>query len=261
MSLIAFKTVKAPSTLFKRPVFLKLTAVHVVRILDTKGHVTDVHWINRIPIECLKDDCPICKNNLLVKAENPNNFWTVSSYSRKAPTFYLNVLDRTPTKVCPNCEHENTIIGNMFSPTCKGCGGLITNVADNPVNKIKILSRSQTFGDELNRINDTNLGQDRNKLGIQNYDIQIMVGSNKQPFAQALLDRNDAISYNKEDLFDLPEVPIKLTASEILDFQAGTSLKDIFASRNTEVKPASKTQGLNSKLLADVEADITSLLG
>jgi hypothetical protein len=247
---------------FRKPNFLKLKNLHVVRILSTKGHKTYVHWINNLPIECLNEDCPICSNNQVIIAENPNNFRNISDYHSRNQIFYLNVLDRTPTKICPNCDHENTIIGNRFPPVCEQCGNLLSEVESAPVNKVKILTRGKTFGEDLNSIHANNIDADGQPIGIQNYDIQIMVGANKQPFAQPLLHNDDKVDVPEAELFDLETAPVTLDASQMLDFRRGISLRDIFAAgRNEEETMEFPPKGLEDNLVSEISDKAEQLIG
>jgi hypothetical protein len=271
MSLIEFEESKS-NTLFKKLEFMKLNNLHVIRVLSTKGYKSFVHWINKIPLECLHEDCPICKDNKVIMIENPKNYYDVVGYYHKQQVFYLNVLDRTPTKVCPNCAYENTVVGNRFSPTCTGCGNFISDIVSAPINKVKILSRGKTFGDNLNSIHSDNVDDNGTPIGIQNYDIQIMVGANKQPFAQPLLHNNDVITIGdgpgkiaESELFDLESAPIKLEANEMLEFRRGISLRDIFALRANddamEFPIKVSEDGLGEGVLEEIEAKVQNLIG
>ena len=260
MSLIKFEQQSFGDKTFRKMEFLKLTNLHTVRILNAPSYTAYVHWINRIPIKCLDDECPICKQNKLIIAENPETFRKVSTYSRKSQTFYLNVLDRTPVKICPNCDHENTVVGNRFPAVCEGCNSLITDVVSAPVNKVKILSRGQTFGEDINNIYNRNVDDAGNVIPIYNYDIQIMVGSNKQAFPQELINNNDVVTVDPSELFDLESAPISLGGAEMLELQRGVSLKDIFAARtaNDEEEVA---ESLNDIEEGTIRNSVIKLLG
>lgn len=265
MSLITFDETQS-NVQFKKLELLKLVNLHVVRVLSTKGHKTYVHWINRVPIECLDKECPICDSNTIIRAENPNTFYNIEGYYRRQQVFYLNVMDRTLTKICPNCEYENTAIGNRFTPTCENCGNLIGDVKANPINKIKVLSRGKVFGDELNNIHSNNVDSEGNPIGIQNYDIQIMVDARKQPFAQALLDSNDVVEFSEDELFNLKTAPIQLEADEILEFKRGIALRDIFAARNKDDDmefPPTETplDNLEGDLMDEIDSKVQDLIG
>jgi len=265
MSLIQFEKVNTGEVTFRKIDFMKLTSLHIVRILNAPSYTAVLHWLNRIPVKCLGDGCPICVQNKSIIADNPETFRKVSTYSRKAQTFYMNVLDRTPAKVCPNCNHENTAIGNRFSAACGECNSLITDVKPTPVNKVKVLSRGVTFGEDLNGIHNSNLADDGSIIGIHNYDVQIMVGSNKQPFPQALLNNNDKVEIDESELFDLESAPIVLEPDEMLDLQRGVSLKDIFAARSVsdteDFGPALNGGTLEGETTAKIEENVLNLLG
>ena len=270
MSLIKFEQRSFGDKTFRKMEFLKLTNLHTVRILDAPSYTTYVHWINRVPIKCLDDlladtgttadGCPICKQNKRIIAENPETFRKVSTYSRKAQTFYLNVLDRTPVKICPNCNHENTVVGNRFPAACESCNSLITDVSSAPVNKVKILSRGQTFGEDINSIYNRNVDDTGTVIPIYKYDIQIMVGSNKQAFPQELINNNDVVTVDPSELFDLESAPISLDGAEMLELQRGVALKDIFAARTASDDEA-PVESLNDVEEGKIRSSVIKLLG
>lgn len=248
---------------FKKTVFMRLVSLHTIRVLSEKSFVTFLHWINRVPIKCLGDDCPVCKQNKLIILENPNTFRKVSTYSARRQTFYLNVLDRTVVKVCTNCGAENLMVANRFPPTCESCSILINDIEPASLNKVKVLSRGITFGEDLNNIHMSYVNDAGDIIGIKNYDVQIMVGANKQPFPQAVLTSNDKVDVPDSELFDLESAPISLEGDEMLDLQRGVSLKDIFAARSSDdVEVESETvEVLEDAMIEKLTSNVQSLMG
>ena len=136
--------------------FLRLTpGNHIVRVLpDEQGfYLTYTHWLNRANIECLEDDCPICMNNRRIIAENPKNFRNIQGYSPKRQVFYVNILDKTPAKVCPNCSEANKSVAGTFPHVCQNCSGVIVNVETTPINKVCILNRGKELYSNIKSIN------------------------------------------------------------------------------------------------------------
>lgn len=250
---------------FKRTEFLKLSGTHIIRVLPGKAYVTYLHWVNRVPLLCLEDECTLCKQNDVIRSENPDTYWKVKGYYRKSQTFYLNVLDRTPTKVCGNCGAENIVVGNVFPPTCSSCNAFITDVEAKPINKVKVLTRGKDLWDDITRIHKTNVQVNGEPIGITNYDLQIIVGSNKRPFPQALLNNNDVVEIDEEQLYDLEKAPITLLPDEMLEVHRGVSLKDIFASRANDDEldfgPPEEVDEVSKDLEEELANKVAELMG
>jgi len=262
MSFIEFKSKDMEiGETFKKTLFMKLTGKNIVRVLDGKNlptfHTAFVHWIRNLPLECLEDECHVCKNNKRIIAENPENFRKVPSYSRKQEIFYVNVLDRTPVKTCPECGAENESVNGRYLSQCK-CGVLITEVPVMPCNKVKILTRSKALGNELNAIDNRILDANGDRIGITNFDIQILLGQNNRAFAAEMEYSNDVVDIPEEELFDLRKTPIQLSPDEMYDYLKGTALKDIFASRGSE--ESSVTEVLEESTVTEIKDKLSGLL-
>jgi len=218
--------------------FLKLTpGNHIVRILpDEQGfHLTYTHWLNRANIECLEDDCPICVNNRRIIAENPKTFRNIKSYSSKRQVFYVNILDRTPSKVCPNCAEANKSVTGEFPTVCQNCSAVIVNVEPTPRNKVCILNRGKEFYSNIKSVNGAITDELGEPVGIESYDLMIMVPADtKRPVAQGLPHQNDEIEYDEKEIYQLDEAPLRMDGDEIKSFLSGVSLSDIYSARNAE---------------------------
>ena len=126
------------STQIKRMEFLALPPGNsVIRVIDDDYVVYDSHYINGTSIACLGEDCPICKNNHRLIVENPDNFRDCRGYYPRSARYFINVLDRTVAKICPECGAE--VKQNI--PTCPKCSTIITAVKAEPLNKVKILAK------------------------------------------------------------------------------------------------------------------------
>jgi len=222
----------------KKKVFLRLKpGNHTIRLLPGEQgfYITFTHWVNNANIECLDDECPICSNNKKIIAENPDNFRDIKGYSRKRQVFYVNVIDRTPSKVCPSCGEVHKAVGGNFPSVCSNCNAVLVNEKTQPLNNLAILNRGSELYENLKSINNANLDEFGEKIGIENYDIMIMVPpKTRRPVAQGLPHQNDAVSIPEEELFNLEEAPLKLSADEINRFLRGASLKDIYAMRRAD---------------------------
>lgn len=222
---------------FRRTVFLRIyPGQHIVRILGPTIHHEFTHYIAnaRATIQCPGEGCPICDNNRNLRAENPNKKTNdIPGYSSKRSLYYTNVFDRTPIKRCPSCQAGVNAINTDFPPVCPSCKeGMLSDVAPEPCNEIKVFSRGEEFRDHLELVQKTELDANGEEIGLENYDIQLLVGANKQPIPSAISSRNDVVEFDEEDLFDLPEVIIKLNPDEIRNVLRGVALRDIFLARN-----------------------------
>lgn len=229
---------KVESFVGKKKEFLKLSVGnHVIRLLPgTQGfYITYTHWINRTNLECLGDECPICNNNKRIIAENPDNFRDVPGYSRKRQVFYVNVLDRTLAKTCPSCGEVHKAVAGTFPSVCSACNAVMVDVKTEPLNKIVILNRGSELYDNIKAINNAILDENGEKIGVENYDLMIMVPpKTKRPVAQGLPHQNDEVDVPDDELFVLEEAPLHFEPDEINAFMRGASIKDIFAARRAE---------------------------
>lgn len=249
---------------FRRVEYLATTpGAHVIRLVSDI-HTERTHFVRNTTIACVGDDCPICANNKKIIMENPSSFRNVAGYSYPRLTRYVNALDRTLAKICPNvdcgAEIKATIDGN-FLPTCPKCGTMIVSVVPAELNKVKVFSRGKELFDQLELIQTSKRDRNNNVIGIENFDIELVVGQNKQPVPSARLDRMDVVTVNPDDLFDLTAVVIRLTAEEIPDFLKGISFKDIFSSRRLNAPAIVESSGVSEELEADLDAAISNLFG
>jgi len=101
------------------------------------------------------------------------------------------------------------------------------------------------------------LDSDGEELGVENFDIQLLVGKNKQPIPSALINNNDVVEYDEEDLFDLPEVIIKLNATEIQNLLRGVPLKDIFLGRGSQTVVQETVETEATSVAEDIQESIS----
>ena len=218
--------------------FLKLTAGnHSIRLLpgDEGFYITYTHWIHKANIECLGEECPICLNNKRIVAETGDRYKDVKGYSRRRQVFYVNALDRTLAKTCPSCGQVHKPIMGTFSSVCTSCNAVLANEEPVPLNKVVILNRGTELYEQLKTINNSVLNDVGEKVGIDNFDVMIMVpAKTKRPSVSAMPHKNDKVEVT-EELYKLSEAPIHLEVGEIKSFLNGASLKDIFAARRANV--------------------------
>src|SRR5689334_8544117 len=94
---------------FKKTEYMAVTnGVHTVRILQEQAKTKPTHFFNatKTTVLCLGDDCPICANNKKLIMQFPDNFRDQLGYNKVNYRFFVNVLDKTPAKVCTKCGKE-----------------------------------------------------------------------------------------------------------------------------------------------------------
>jgi hypothetical protein len=230
---------------FKKALYLNLKdpGFRIVRLLQPENYLkVETHWINNASIVCPGEGCPICENNKRLAIEYSANkaFRNQKDWRPTVQRFLVNVFDRTPVKVCPNCGLENYRLGNAFPNMCS-CNTVITGVVAQPSNKVKVLAKGKTLFDDFNAAETTvNLDLDGNELvnpSISSFDFTLSVNPTESTHpvkAEKNWNRNDVVEYNEEDLFDLDNCVIRLTVDELKEFIRGVSLRDIFAARRND---------------------------
>jgi hypothetical protein len=234
-----------------------------IRILDTPDQACKyhTHYVKGVYLKCLGEDCPICRSNTKIYAENPDSYREVPGWSPRQERYAVNVLDKTIVKICGNCKAEVKKIGNTFPAFCTKCNQPIVESPEVPLNKVKVLSKGVTVADLLNGIDASVQDKNGEKIGINNFDLVLYVtGTGRQQTISPipLTDKTDPVTIAPEEKFDLTKICIELTPEEILDLQKGISLKDIFAARKSEA--ISKDLLESAPVSASIQADIDKLL-
>lgn len=235
---MAFADVSTPKT-FKKSQFLRLdVGEHTIRILDENATSENTHFIisrgGRATVKCLGDDCPACALNAQLKLEHPATYRNTQGYSTVSRKHSFNVLDRTEAKVCQKCQAVTKPRGGKYPSTCPECGSFISDVAPQPLNKVCLVTVSDTVAKDINRISNLNLDANREPIPVTNYDIVISVeqGSKGREMTVAPLpQRNDVVEVT-EDLFDPTNAITALSKDEMIEFMRGVSIRDIFVARS-----------------------------
>jgi hypothetical protein len=250
---------------FKKTEYLKLTpGTHIIRIIQDTGRKYYHHWMGS-GVECLGDDCPQCKLNRQIMDDIGGDFETSYKQAKKVEGFIprqprgaVNVLDRTPIKVCPNCGHENRPISNVHPAVCSECAQSILNIEPKVTNKIKVFSRAATVFEQIDDLDKSVLDENKEPIGVRNFDIALhVVGNQTVPVPT---DNRDTVEFNEEDLFDLDFVVLRLTEEEMEKRMKGVSFSEIFKARNAtkEVETESVVQADEEKV-AEIQSEISDL--
>lgn len=222
------------NTEYKKTEFMKMTDgnSYTVRILEPKSKKVFSHFLaKKYSVECPGDDCPMCKRNSEIYARDDKNYYKDPDYVSRQKRYYVNVLDKTEVKTCGKCGAEYT---NLNKSVCD-CGEVLPEPA--PSNKVKVLSKGPTvFEDQLNVYHKSIVDEQKEIIGINNYDIQIVVSGRGKDTKTTVIPqphRNSPVPEGLE-LYDLDTLTIKLEPEEMLDVNRGVSLKDVFAARKAE---------------------------
>jgi len=219
---------------FKKTEFIALPpGITTIRILEDSAHRSYVHYVKGTYVECLGEDCPICRNNKQIIMENPKEFRNIPNYSGRVERHAVNVYDRTMVKICPSCGKENKKVDQSYPSVCE-CGQMLVTTVEQPLNKVKILAKGKDLFSKLNVLEMSVLDANREPLGLKNFDITLFVSGTGRdtvitPVPQAMV--TDVIP--EQELFDTGKVNFKLTEAEILDLMKGVQLRDILTARRS----------------------------
>lgn len=230
-----FESQTKERTEFRKPAYMELTSgSHTIRILQTNAKGYFQHWLGG-PVECLGDDCPQCALNKKLLVDNNNDFNAakkVTGFNWRQERAAVNVLDRTPVKICPQCSKEVKAIDDVFSAACPSCGHFIQKVPAKPLNVVKIFSRAASVFQKLDLFDKSTLDEDGEKIGLTNFDIELLVSGNTT--IPRKTSNMDEVMVKEEALYDLDSVVMSLTPEEMAQRMRGVSFKDIFAARRAE---------------------------
>lgn len=220
-----------PRQEYKKTEYIQLAqGANIIRILQKKAKQQMVHYVNRGYVKCLGTTCPLCENNRNLVRDYPETFRKEKSYSPAIARYYVNVLDRTPAKVCV-CGREHKDITLL---KCQ-CDALLP-IEIKPLNRVRVLAKGTSlFIEQLNLLQsaiiDPNTGE---RLPLTSFDINLFVkGEGRDTKITAIPDatHNDVVQVSEEELFDVEKLVIELEPHEMLEAQRGVSYKDIFAAR------------------------------
>lgn len=235
---------------------------HRIRILEPDYKEVPTHYFpyHKTTVACLGEDCPVCANNkkLSMQISDWKELSKHPQYNRVTARFYINVLDKTPHKVCA-CGVEYFNYQGVFCPKCNE-----QLPEAKPLNKVKVLAKGKTLFQDMQAIEGAILDEQGNPIGLQNYDLNIIVrGTQRDTTYTVIADSGSIEPVNMEGLtlFPLENAIIRLTAEEMLEAQRGVSLKDIFTARKAKepkLQPE-EVQQVSEEVRSEVSAKVNSL--
>ena len=225
---------------YRKTEFLKLDeGERTVRILEPRETRHYTHYMGWAYIKCLGDECPICQHNKKLMYEYPEDFRDQTGWNARRDRYYINIMDRTKVKICSKCQTEGTVEQDL----CPTCGTVLGDAQI--ANKIKVLSGSSKLFEDLKVLSKTVKDEDDERVDIRTYDWLLITRGKKREKVTTASPRyfpNKAgfLEFNPEDLYDLENAVVTLTAEEMLDVFNGAPLKDIFTVRRA--KKAAETK-------------------
>lgn len=258
--------------------FDKTPGTHLVRPVDIDNaqHI-EQHSINKTGVKCLGvETCPVCQTNRQIYAEHPKDGNKQPGYIAKSERFFMNLLDKTDVKICPNkeCGHAIKAENDQFPTACPKCNTLIVTVLPQPYNKVVVFSFGVKVFDQLYRLGHNTgkpvLGESGGVVyqpdgtpvmeypGLGMFDIELITaGSGVESTMIAKAAKPVVFNVQEvraEDLFDLTKAYHELTPEEMTAFRKGTQLRDIYAARKTsEPVVASKNESGLAEMKKNLE--------
>ena len=223
---------------------------HIIRVLGDP-YVTYVHNIRKGYIKCWEQDCPVCQQNKKIISAKPDSFRNSPDYSGRTQRMYVNVLDLTPVKVCPNPECNTAVKkdGRSFPDACPECHTLgLKQVPITPLNKVVVLNMGKKLYDQFVGLEDAVKDADGEKLGTTNFDIVLsVVGVGTERTMTA--DETDPLVRDiyeipEDSTFELEKCLLTIPPEKINDYRRGVSLKDIF---NSLRKPGEDSEDVSEE--------------
>ena len=187
----------------------------------------------------------------------PDTFREQSGYNKGVKRFFVNVLDKTLAKVCTACNKEYK---NISTIVCT-CGEALPDAQ--PLNKVKVLAKGVSLFEQLVAIDNAILDDSGEKIGLTNYDINIVVSGVGRDISYTPIPdtskREPVEAKYADELFDLDKATIKLTPEEMLDLARGVTLKDIFAARKAQEVEVQVGEQVSEETLANVNQQVANL--
>jgi hypothetical protein len=258
------------SSRFRKTEYLKLTpGTHTIRIIEDSGRKYFQHWMGGSGVKCLGENCPQCKQNEQIVADiggDPQEAYKkaskdkVEGFSSRQARGAVNVLDRTPIKVCPNCQTENRPSNNVDAVVCSNCATSLVDVEPVVTNRIKVFSRAASVFEDINDLDTAVLDENKEPRGIRNFDVLLhVVGNNTVPVPS---NNYDAVEFNEDGLFDLERVVINFSAEEMLQRMGGMSFSEIYKARKTDVYDNADEDAIEApskEKVAEIESEVEGM--
>ena len=243
------KEERAANSKFRKTEFLKLEDEQVIRIVEGAETKHYTHYIGFMYLKCLGSECPICLNNKKILYEHPEDYRDVRGWYPKRDRYYINVMDKTSSKVCPECGTVSPARASL----CSKCSHTLGDAQ--PLNKVKVLSGSAKLFEDIKVMSRGVKNEADERVDIRAYDWVLNTRGQKRDKVTLVQPRyfpnkSEILTVAPEELFDLQKAVVTLEPSEMLEVASGTSIKDIFTARRAKTDLFSPTE---SELAGDRE--------
>jgi hypothetical protein len=246
----------------KTKYFVWTPGEHTIRILDEDVPHHLCYWFGSGHVKALGADDPQATQNKRIRMENPDNFKKVKGYRQLAVRYFMNVLDRTVVKICPECQREVKAVSGEFPNVCPVCSeGKLAAIEAAPLNEVRMLQGGKTLFEQFVEKQNTTRDEEGNEIGVQNFDINLVVvgvGNKRQTIAM-VGDGRDEVSVPPESLYDTNKMIPEVTTEEMEKLVAGVSLRDLLAGRrqttettSTVVPPAPEVEETADEAVDDL---------
>ena len=221
----------------KTKYFIWTPGQHIIRILDEDIPRVTCYWFGTAYVQALGFDDPQAMQNKRIKLENPETFKQIKGYRPPSDRYFVNVLDRSVVKICPSCQSEIKSVNGVFPLViCPVCAkGNLSGVSIAPLNQVRVLSGGKTLFEQFITLQNSNLLENGEPRGVQNFDIILyVVGTGNQRSTVAVATTNfDAVEVSPEQKFDTTKQIAKGNEEEMEQLLRGVVLRDIFAARRS----------------------------
>ena len=221
----------------KTKYFVWTPGEHTIRILDENVPHHLCYWFGSGHVKALGADDPQATLNKRIRMENPDNFKRVKGYRQLAVRYFMNVLDRTIVKVCPECAREVKSVSGEFPNLCPVCSeGKLAAIIAAPLNEVRMLQGGKTLFEQFVEKQLTTKDEEGNEIGVQNFDMTLIVvgvGAKRQTIAVAGAGRDEVV-VDPEKLYNTNKMIPEVTTEEMESLVSGVSLRDVLAGRRTE---------------------------
>jgi hypothetical protein len=239
----------------KTKYFVWTPGEHVVRVLDEDVPAHLCYWFGSGHVLALGADDPQATQNKRIRMENPDNFKKVKGYRGLNTRYFMNVLDRTIVKICPECNREVKSVSGEFPVTCPVCTkGQLASIEAAPLNEVRIIQGGKTLFEQFVEKQLTTKDEEGNEIGIQNFDCNLVVVGvgNKRQTVVMVGDGRDEVSVPPEKLYDNTKMIPEVTTEEMEKLVGGVSLRDLLAGR----RQVTETTATVAPATAEAEAEV-----
>jgi hypothetical protein len=234
------KPEKSSGKKFRRAQYIKTKEGRpvTIQILDEHPTLIYKHWMRDasgrwVGVWCLGDACPICHRNERINWNRDH-----PDYISRSRRYRVNVLDLTPTKVCPDCGaeyHPNTAPNTCVNDACNTD---LSQVDAAPLMRVKIMEKGIRLMEQLAALEKEVHPFTQQEMRIQEYPVKLITHGSGTDTVIAVTPQmpNDELDLQQfeDKKFDLEEEGLKLNAEEIEYLMNGGRLSEVLSARSAE---------------------------